>query len=107
MDGERASAGVTAEASCEHYGLGDGANGQDEPTLISYNTYRAYNENPAYRDCGGGWSIYMRQNLPGSDGALRAGAESLVEPESALPSDARLSPQRTAGVRSEGSVSGQ
>ena len=64
-DYERASAGVTAEASCEHYGLGDGADGQDERTLISYDTYRAYNENPAYRDCGGGWSIYMRQNVPG------------------------------------------
>ena len=56
-DYERASAGVTAEASCEHYGLGDGANGQDQRTLISCDTYRAYNENPAYRDCGGGWSI--------------------------------------------------
>jgi hypothetical protein len=25
----------------------------------------AYNQDPAYRDCGGGWSIYMRQNFPG------------------------------------------
>jgi len=64
-DYERQSAGVSAETSCEHYGMGDGSNGQDQRNLVSYDTYRAYNENPAYRDCGGGWSIYMRQNVPG------------------------------------------
>jgi hypothetical protein len=64
-DYEGQSAGVTASASCEHYGLADGEAGADQTTLISYDTYRAYNQDPAYRDCGGGWSIYMRQNFPG------------------------------------------
>lgn len=70
-DYERQSAGVSAEASCEHYGLGDGAGGQDARTLVSYDTYRAYNEDPAYSDCGGGWSIYMRQNFPGFENVAR------------------------------------
>lgn len=64
-DYERQSAGVNASASCEHYGLADGEGGADQTTTISYDTYRAYNEDPAYRDCGGGWSIYMRQSFPG------------------------------------------
>ena len=64
-DYEGQSAGVTAETSCEHYGLGDGEGGQDARNLVSYDTYRAYNQNRAYNDCGGGWSVYMRQNFPG------------------------------------------
>lgn len=64
-DYEGASAGVTARASCEHYALGDGQDGSDATSLVSHDTYRSYNQNPAYRDCGGGWSIYMRQSFPG------------------------------------------
>jgi len=70
-DYEGQSAGVTARASCEHYGLGDGEGGADQTTLVSYDTYRAYNQDPAYRDCGGGWSIYMRQSFPGFQNSAR------------------------------------
>jgi len=70
-DYERQSAGVTAETSCEHYGLGDGENGQDARNLVSYETYRVNNQNQAYNDCGGGWSIYMRQNFPGYQNAAK------------------------------------
>jgi hypothetical protein len=70
-DYERQSAGVTGETSCEHYGLGDGEGGADARNLVSYDTYRAYNENRAYSDCGGGWSVYMRQNFPGYQNAAK------------------------------------
>lgn len=63
-DYENSSAGVTGRATCSGYGLGaDG--GKDTTTDISYDTYKALNQNKAYNDCGGGWQIYMRQSFPG------------------------------------------
>jgi hypothetical protein len=56
---------VSARASCEHDGLGDGQRGADQTTSSRYDSYLAYDPERAYNDCGDGWSIYMRQNFPG------------------------------------------
>lgn len=37
----------------------------------SFSERVAYNQDPAYRDCGGGWSIHMRQSFPGFHSAAR------------------------------------
>jgi hypothetical protein len=64
-DFENSSAGVTAAATCEGYGLGAGPNGADVTTDIDYDVYRSYNQDSALNDCGGGWQTYMRQSFPG------------------------------------------
>jgi hypothetical protein len=51
------------QTRCEHYGLGDGSNGQDLPS--SYSFSRVSSLVPDYPDCGGPWQIYWRQNIPG------------------------------------------
>lgn len=55
----------SGRATCEGYGLGGGDGGADVSTDINYNTYKSYNQNSAYNDCGGGWQEYMRQSMPG------------------------------------------
>jgi hypothetical protein len=55
----------SGRATCEGYGLGGGTDGADVSVDISYATYKAYNQNSAYNDCGGGWQEYMRQSFPG------------------------------------------
>lgn len=57
--------GNAGRATCEGYGLGAGAGGADVSVDISYATYKSYNQNSAYNDCGGGWQEYMRQSFPG------------------------------------------
>ncbi len=56
--------GNAGRATCEGYGLG-GAGGADVSVDITYDTYKSYNQNSAYNDCGGGWQEYMRQSFPG------------------------------------------
>ena len=51
--------------SCENYGLGNGENGSDKTTLFSYETVKEVDLDRRYSDCGGGWQMYMRQNMPG------------------------------------------
>jgi hypothetical protein len=52
---------VEVQTRCEHYGLRDGADGQDLPSSYSFEKVSQLGD----RDCGGGWQIYWRQNIPG------------------------------------------
>jgi hypothetical protein len=61
-------------SNCEHFGLGDGINGAD--ALEVYTSDKVASIDKTFTDCGGGWQIYWRQNIPGwnnpaktSDGA--------------------------------------
>jgi hypothetical protein len=51
------------QSSCEHFGLGDGINGAD--ALEVYTSDKVAAIDRTYPDCGGGWQIYWRQNVPG------------------------------------------
>ena len=68
-DFESGSVG-SALATCRSYGLGDDS-GLDPTERISYESYRAYNEDPRFTDCGGGWQLFLRQNMPGLDNQAR------------------------------------
>ncbi len=61
--------GVVAAQACEHYGLRDGAGGQDQTTLYSQAGSLADQKMAEYErqfpDCDGGWQTYMRQSMPG------------------------------------------
>jgi hypothetical protein len=61
--------GVLAAHACEHYGMRDGANGQDQTTLYSQAGSLADQKMAEYErqfpDCDGGWQAYMRQSMPG------------------------------------------
>jgi hypothetical protein len=50
-------------ATCEHFGMHDGPDGKDLPTTISASTWLPLD--PLAPDCGGGWQVYWRQNIPG------------------------------------------
>jgi hypothetical protein len=51
------------QSNCEHFGLGDGVNGAD--AVEPYTSAKVAALDMAYGDCGGGWQIYWRQNIPG------------------------------------------
>jgi hypothetical protein len=52
------------QSRCEHFGLKDGPSGED--TLDTYTPAKgAGGTNQFGGDCGGGWQIYLRQNMPG------------------------------------------
>ncbi len=51
------------QSNCEHFGLGDGVNGAD--AVEPYTSAKVAALDMAYGDCGGGWQIYWRQNVPG------------------------------------------
>lgn len=50
-------------SNCEHFGLGDGINGADAQETYTSDKVAAVDK--TYSDCGGGWQIYWRQNIPG------------------------------------------
>jgi hypothetical protein len=57
---------------CEHYGLRDGANGDDAYEIYSTSKLAVFDnllpEDPEFpTDCGGGWQVYWRQSMPGLD----------------------------------------
>jgi hypothetical protein len=70
-DYENGSAGNLGRASCEGYGLGAGAGGEDQTADIDYDVYRDYNQDQAFNDCGGGWQLYLRQSFPGRGNAAK------------------------------------
>ena len=57
------------QSSCEHFGLGDGINGAD--ALETYTSDKVAAVDKTYPDCGGGWQIYWRQNIPGLNNAAK------------------------------------
>ena len=53
---------------CEHYGLRDGADGGDVINRYSWNNAYVTAYTTQYMEgqsCGGGWQVYLRQNMPG------------------------------------------
>jgi hypothetical protein len=60
------------QSTCEHFGLGDGVNGADaaEP----YTSAKVAALDAAYGDCGGGWQLYWRQNIPGLNNHAKTAA---------------------------------
>ena len=54
-------------STCEHFGMGDGADGRDIATLWSRDDKARYDG--LLPDCGGGWQTYWRQSFPGLDNA--------------------------------------
>jgi len=54
---------IPVQSRCEHFGLHDGATGDD--TLEPYTADKIAAADQAVPDCGGGWQIYWRQSLPG------------------------------------------
>lgn len=53
------------ETRCEHYGMRNADNGGDKPSTYGVDTIASLAEK--FKDCGGGWQMYWRQNLPGLD----------------------------------------
>ncbi len=51
------------QSNCEHFGLGDGINGADQLEVYTSDKVAAIDK--TFTDCGGGWQIYWRQNIPG------------------------------------------
>jgi hypothetical protein len=51
------------QSNCEHFGLGDGVNGADQLEVYTSDKVAAIDK--TFNDCGGGWQIYWRQNIPG------------------------------------------
>jgi len=51
------------DSRCEHFGLGDGANGGDAYEPYTAATVATLDQ--MFPDCGGGWQIYWRQSIPG------------------------------------------
>jgi len=51
------------QATCEHYGLHDGAGGADQTELYTNAKSRRYDS--LQPDCEGGWQVYWRQSFPG------------------------------------------
>jgi hypothetical protein len=58
---------VTVQSRCEHYGMRDGAGGQDLPDMFSAAKVAPYDRAFGESDCGTGWQIYWRQSIPGFD----------------------------------------
>jgi hypothetical protein len=56
---------------CEHYGLRDGPDGTDIQTVYTPATIAPFVKKYGADGNGGGWQIYMFQNLPG----YRSGAK--------------------------------
>jgi hypothetical protein len=52
------------QSRCEHYRMFDGPDGKDLPDVYTSDKVTAYTQ--AFgSDCGGGWQVYLRQNVPG------------------------------------------
>jgi hypothetical protein len=51
------------QSRCEHFGLGDGPDGNDATEPYSATKVAALDQ--AFPDCGGGWQVYWRQSIPG------------------------------------------
>jgi hypothetical protein len=51
------------DARCEDFGLGHGTNGSD--VYAAYTADTVSGAAAQFPDCGGGWQIYWRQNMPG------------------------------------------
>jgi len=51
------------QSNCEHFGLGDGVKGADQLEVYTSDKVAAIDK--TFGECGGGWQIYWRQNMPG------------------------------------------
>jgi hypothetical protein len=56
---------MPVQSRCEHFGLHDGPDGKD--ALEAYTAARIASFDAAFRGCGDGWQIYLRQSIPGRD----------------------------------------
>jgi hypothetical protein len=56
-------------STCEHYGLGGGADGRDASEPFSRAKYARYEAMAP--DCGGAWQLYWRQSFPGLRNAAK------------------------------------
>jgi hypothetical protein len=56
-------------STCEHYGLGGGAQGTDQQEL--YTDAKSQMYDALAPDCEGGWQVYWRQSFPGRDNPAR------------------------------------
>jgi hypothetical protein len=54
---------VMALSACASYGMRDGPLGADHQRPYTYDLVQEHDQQ--FRDCGGGWQIYMRQSMPG------------------------------------------
>lgn len=54
-------------STCEHFGMGDAADGNDLATPYTRDSKAAFDA--TLPDCGGGWQVYWRQSFPGLDNA--------------------------------------
>ncbi len=54
---------TAVDSRCEHFGLRDG--GGDGDAYEPYTAAKVAAAEQAFPDCGGGWQIYWRQNMPG------------------------------------------
>jgi hypothetical protein len=59
------------QSNCEHFGLGDGVNGADQLEVYTSDKVAAIDR--TFSDCGGGWQIYWRQNIPGLHNPAKTG----------------------------------
>ncbi len=63
---------TSVSSRCEHYGMRDGADGQDAYELYDASKLAVYDDlmpedDEFPGDCGGGWQVYWRQSMPGLD----------------------------------------
>jgi hypothetical protein len=59
------------QSRCEHYGMHDGTGGSDLLDVYSSSKVAHYTQRYG-DDCGGGWQVYLRQNIPGLHNAAHA-----------------------------------
>jgi hypothetical protein len=55
------------QSGCEHFGMKDGPGGKDILDTYSLEKIEAAAAKLGSPDCGGGWQVYLRQNMPGLD----------------------------------------
>ena len=55
---------LSVMCTCENYGMKNGPNGTDLQTVYNHAIVERWNTD-SFKDCGGDWQIYLRQNMPG------------------------------------------
>ena len=64
---------TTVNSRCEHFGLGDGPNGDDTYLPYSNSVIAAYDQTyTGTSQCPAGWQVYWRQSMPGYENQAKA-----------------------------------